>query len=378
MSTRTGNSLSKRRPRPGRGNAPATGGRPCALAALPVLFALAIVLLVTAGCGRPQPAQTSTQEHGEAPSARLLVSRDFGSEVLLDTRSEIKPGTSVMALLAGHTQVETGYGGGFVGGIDGLRSTFATAGPGKAADWFYWVDGRLADVGADYFALLGGETVWWDYHVWSGTAMIPGSLSAFPRPFNSGALAWFGPAAHPDLLGWASASGLSFGQSTPIDQPPPGSALIALTLDATAPPPWLLALLDRGSAAGVFVKLPARVGNVQAGANTGESGQPPGSTTADLLTALAENGQPTRSLMAAALALPHPTQADTLLLVLLAVNADALDMLLAALSADTSRAHVALGIDSAGALVRLPDDPAEAAGTGAKVPGGAGAAAGGS
>lgn len=127
---------------------------------------------------------------------------------------------------------------------------------------------------------------------------------------------------------------------------------MALTLDATAPPSWLRTLLDRGSAAGVFVKLPERAGDAP-----------------NLLTALGENGQPTRPLLAAALALPHPTEADTLLLVLLAVDTDALDALLANLSADTARAHVGIGIDSAGALVRLPDDPAGAAGTSA---GGAG------
>ena len=54
----------------------------------------------------------------------------------------------MMRLLAENTTVDTGYGGQFVSGIDGLRSTFGSVSSADAADWFYWVDGVMADVGA--------------------------------------------------------------------------------------------------------------------------------------------------------------------------------------------------------------------------------------
>ncbi len=100
-----------------------------------------------------------------------------------DVLAPADEGLDVLRLLAEHADVEAGYGGRFVNGIDGLASTFGAAGSDDAADWFYWVDGEMADVGADERKLKGGETVWWDYHPWADAMYVPQALHAFPRPY---------------------------------------------------------------------------------------------------------------------------------------------------------------------------------------------------
>jgi len=293
-----------------------------------------VLLVVAAGCGTSQPAATteSSRGPGDAPGPRLLVTRDFGDQVLLDVTSELQAETSVMALLVEHSKVETGYGGGFVGAIDGLQSTFGSAVPGQAADWFYWVDGRLADIGADYYTLSSNETVWWDYHAWSGTTMIPATLSAFPRPFNNELLSWAAPYVASQLTSWASATGINLGSEILVEELPQGQAVVAIDLSSTEIPQWLNAILERGYRMGVFVQR-----------------NPDGT-----LNALTEEGEAGRLLAAAALCLAHPDNPDALLLVLLGADIEALESLLAELHALSTRGRVAVGI-SEDKLVPLPD-----------------------
>ncbi len=331
---------------------------------------LIAVPVVAAGCG-PQPAATthvgSTPAPTSSPTAgqaetdattralptRLLVSRDFGAEILLDVTAELDTPTSVMALLATNAKVETGYGGGFVGTINGLRSTFATAGPGKAADWFYWVDGRLADIGADYSMLQGGEVVWWDYHVWSGAAMIPTSLSAFPRPFTLQELAWSAPGLTSEVSEWAHANGLTLGTELAPDTVPAGFALLALPLDSLPLPPWLEKLLARGNSGGVFIT----VADPEPAATSEPAAMPdPAAAAGPQLTALTEAGRTTETLEAAALCLPHPDDPDAVLLVILGVDAPAVRSLLTSLTTSATQARVALGMTADGVLIPLPDN----------------------
>ena len=81
------------------------------------------------------------------------MSRDFGATVMVDALAPAKQGLDVMRLLAEHATVDTSYGGQFVSGINGVRSTFGGVSRATAADWFYWVDGVMADVGADDWKL---------------------------------------------------------------------------------------------------------------------------------------------------------------------------------------------------------------------------------
>ena len=105
------------------------------------------LLLVLAGCGG----------HSEG-AATLKVTRDRGQHVLLVGR--VPAGLTAMQALERKTNVKTSYGGRFVVAIDGLASS-------SHHDWFYWVNGTLADRSAAEVRLQSGDVEWWDYRKWT-------------------------------------------------------------------------------------------------------------------------------------------------------------------------------------------------------------------
>ncbi len=98
-------------------------------------------------------------------------------------QQDLPESETVMRLTERNFRVETRYGGGFVQSIDGA----AGGGRDGKLDWFYWVNGILADEGADEVDLHGGDQVWWDYHDWSGSDRIGAVVGQFPEPFAHGA-----------------------------------------------------------------------------------------------------------------------------------------------------------------------------------------------
>jgi hypothetical protein len=139
-----------------------------------VLFAL--ISLVASAC--------SINAGSEKGPARLLVTRDFGERRLL-TASEnpIPGGETVMRLLMRNAPVKTRYGGRFVNAIKGVSST--TAGD-RRLDWFYYVNGIEADIGAAERTVDGNDHVWWDYHDWTSVMRVPAVVGSFPEPFVHG------------------------------------------------------------------------------------------------------------------------------------------------------------------------------------------------
>lgn len=115
-----------------------------------------------------------------AGSARLTVTAQFGTRTLGTVAEAHAPGAeTVMRMLERHFRVRTRYGGGFVQSIDGLSG-------GAQRDWFYYVNGVEAAVGAADTALHRGDAVWWDFHDWRATETIPAVVGAFPEPFLHG------------------------------------------------------------------------------------------------------------------------------------------------------------------------------------------------
>ena len=88
-----------------------------------------------------------------------------------------------MRLLQRSFDVETGSGGGFVQQIDGVAGGRRA---GRPVDWFYYVNGIEARVGAAERRINPGDRVWWDHHDWGVTLRIPAVVGAFPEPFLSG------------------------------------------------------------------------------------------------------------------------------------------------------------------------------------------------
>jgi hypothetical protein len=120
----------------------------------------------------------------EKGPARLLVTRDFGEQrVLTATEDPIESGETVMRLLLRNAPVKTRYAGRFVNAIKGISSTSAG---GRRFDWFYYVNGFEADVGAAERKVEGNDRVWWDYHDWTSAMRVPAVVGSFPEPFVHG------------------------------------------------------------------------------------------------------------------------------------------------------------------------------------------------
>src|SRR5919198_4898018 len=140
--------------------------------------ALALVaVLVLAGCGVGPGKKLS------GGGAQLDITRDFGQQQLYTTSvPEIRKDQTVMRLLESKRKVKLRYGGKFVDGIEGLNSTTS----GGHSDWFYFVNGIEASVGAADRTLSPGDVVQWDYRNWDATMRVPAIVGAYPEPFLRG------------------------------------------------------------------------------------------------------------------------------------------------------------------------------------------------
>jgi hypothetical protein len=144
---------------------------------VPALLVTLVAALAVAGCGL---GAGDSQDGG----ATVLVTRDFGTRELGErTTDSIAEGETVMRLLQRDFDVQTRYGGGFVQGINGVAGGRQE---GRPVDWFYYVNGMLAEDGAAAHPVAAGDRVWWDHHGWSATPDIHAVVGAFPEPFRSG------------------------------------------------------------------------------------------------------------------------------------------------------------------------------------------------
>jgi hypothetical protein len=140
-------------------------------------LALAVCLLALAGCG------LGAGEEREGEGVELRVTRDFGRERVGSFRTErVREDQTVMRLLRSRFEIETRFGGRFVQSIEGIEG----GGPSGRTDWFYFVNGIEADVGAAEYELTPGDVVQWDYRRWDGAMRVPAIVGAFPEPFRSG------------------------------------------------------------------------------------------------------------------------------------------------------------------------------------------------
>jgi hypothetical protein len=120
---------------------------------------LLLVALALAGCGGEGP----TAADG---TARLWVTRDRGSEVLVDTT--VPAGQTLLRALRARAKVTTRYGGGFVQSIEGVKGSAR-----RNRDWFWFVNGLAGDRSAASYRLRDGDVAWWDYRDWSGADLAP-------------------------------------------------------------------------------------------------------------------------------------------------------------------------------------------------------------
>ncbi len=136
-------------------------------------IAAALAAAIVSGCGLGAGRGTS--------DVSLAVTRDFGTRPVLSVTQQHVPGSeTVMRMLQRSSRVTTRYGGGFVESINGLSGT------SNRRDWFYYVNGVQASVGAAQTAVHRGDRIWWDLHDWSATESIPAVVGSFPEPFVHG------------------------------------------------------------------------------------------------------------------------------------------------------------------------------------------------
>jgi hypothetical protein len=141
-----------------------------------LLLCLAAAALPAAGCG-VGPGEEN------ASDGSLTVTRDYGLEAIGRQRTAgVSESDTVMRLLQRDFEVETRYGGNFVQEIDGVAGGRES---GRRVDWFYYVNGIEATIGAGEQEVAPGDRIWWDHHDWSAAMRIPAVVGSFPAPFDS-------------------------------------------------------------------------------------------------------------------------------------------------------------------------------------------------
>jgi hypothetical protein len=137
--------------------------------------ALALWALAVAGCGLGPG-----DDEGEV---ELSVTRDYGSEVMLQTSDSIKESDTVMRVLDRNADVTTRYGGGFIQSIDGLAGSQSG---GRRSDWFFYVNGIESPIGSAAYDPSAGDRIWWDYRDWTSAMRVPAVVGSWPEPFVHG------------------------------------------------------------------------------------------------------------------------------------------------------------------------------------------------
>jgi hypothetical protein len=140
-------------------------------------LALLLCALAFVGCGVGEGEPSGGD-------VTLRVTRDFGVEPLREEVEEgAREGDTVMRLLQRSYEVDTRYGGGFVQEIDGVGGGRED---GRRVDWFYYVNGIEAPLGAAEREVASGDRVWWDHHTWEAAQRIPAVVGSYPEPFATG------------------------------------------------------------------------------------------------------------------------------------------------------------------------------------------------
>lgn len=144
------------------------------------LIILPFALVIPAACSTP-----AAERSVAGMAVKIAVTQNFGEKLIFEQSLNIKENTSALDALKQVAPVETSYGGGFVSGINGIRSRYA-GGVTAREDWFFYVNGLISNVGASDYVLQPGDTEQWDFHSWSLHSFTPAVIGHFPEPFLHG------------------------------------------------------------------------------------------------------------------------------------------------------------------------------------------------
>jgi hypothetical protein len=140
------------------------------------------------GCSTQAPVtehDITTSNSEIKNTVTVVVTRDFGKELILERDIELETENSAMEALQAAAEVETKYGGGFVSSINGIGSEYGGV-DSKKKDWFFYINGIASKVGAGDYILRSGDIEHWDFRDWSYRQFIPAIIGDYPKPFWSG------------------------------------------------------------------------------------------------------------------------------------------------------------------------------------------------
>jgi len=140
-----------------------------------LIAAVALIVIVVLALHIPL-SQPAAQSSGE--DVRVIISLNYGAKIIKNVTA--KPGESALSALKSIATVKTAYGGGFVKSIDGI------GGDSSTQAWFYYINGLLANVGANQYVLHAGDIMRWDYHPWKNRSFTTAELADFPEPLVHG------------------------------------------------------------------------------------------------------------------------------------------------------------------------------------------------
>ncbi|NLK72020.1 MAG: DUF4430 domain-containing protein [Clostridiales bacterium] len=140
-----------------------------------IIVALMLLISMTACNGEDNTGKKDVE---------IIISKDFGNEILSINKHESK-GDTVLDVMQANYEVETAYGGSFINGIDGIVSGFTGKKNREKVDWFYYVNGILAQIGSGDFEIRAGDVVIWDYHDWNYGTFFSSIIGAYPINFKS-------------------------------------------------------------------------------------------------------------------------------------------------------------------------------------------------
>lgn len=106
-----------------------------------------------------------TESLNKNENISILISKNFGKEVMSSKIVKFTEGKTVMDILAENYDVETAYSGAFVTSINGIIS-HTKAGANSGFDWFYFVNGVETNIGANEYLIKKGDEIWWDFREW--------------------------------------------------------------------------------------------------------------------------------------------------------------------------------------------------------------------
>lgn len=115
----------------------------------------------------------------------IIISKDFGE--IIDTETlELKSEKTVMECIQEKFNVETAYNGGFVNSINDIESGYTNKESRVKKDWFYYVNGYSAVIGADEYFIDNKSQIIWDYHSWDKGNYSQCIIGAYPLNFTKG------------------------------------------------------------------------------------------------------------------------------------------------------------------------------------------------